>query len=247
MLLGPVGGDAHDRGAGPGEGPEVVVELARLFRAARRVVGRVEVHDDRAAGEVAQRHLVAVLVGQGERGGLVAGGEARLVVVVCQRELLLVVGPPPWHSPGPPSSRARDSGPRELGGTGLRGRLAGADRRPDPGNAGGGRTAMTHHRSHRARSTAGGPAVTDDGADPATFNRRKVYVEGAAPGVRVPFVEVTLSPTPGRETVPNDARPPLRHLGARVRSPRRAGAVAPGVDHRARGRRRARGAGPDPA
>ena len=38
--------------------------------------------------------------------------------------------------------------------------------------------------------------------DPATFNRRKVYVEGTNPGVRVPFVEVALSPTPGRE-VPN--------------------------------------------
>ncbi len=39
--------------------------------------------------------------------------------------------------------------------------------------------------------------------DPATFNRRKVYVEGTTPGVRVPFVEVSLSPTPGRESVPN--------------------------------------------
>jgi phosphomethylpyrimidine synthase len=42
--------------------------------------------------------------------------------------------------------------------------------------------------------------VSDDGADPAAFNRRKVYVEGPIPGVRVPFVEVALSPTPGRES-----------------------------------------------
>jgi phosphomethylpyrimidine synthase len=37
-------------------------------------------------------------------------------------------------------------------------------------------------------------------SDPATFNRRKVYVDGTTPGVRVPFVEVSLSPTPGPET-----------------------------------------------
>jgi phosphomethylpyrimidine synthase len=39
-------------------------------------------------------------------------------------------------------------------------------------------------------------------ADPGTFNRRKVYVEGATPEVQVPFVEVALSPTPG-QAVPN--------------------------------------------
>jgi phosphomethylpyrimidine synthase len=44
---------------------------------------------------------------------------------------------------------------------------------------------------------------TEGVAEAATFNRRKVYAENGAPGVRVPFVEVTLSPTPGRETVPN--------------------------------------------
>ncbi len=44
------------------------------------------------------------------------------------------------------------------------------------------------------------PEVTDAVSDPATFNRRKVYVDGATPGVRVPFVEVSLSPTPGPET-----------------------------------------------
>ena len=47
------------------------------------------------------------------------------------------------------------------------------------------------------------PVETQSPADPETFNRRKVYVEGATAGVRVPFVEVSLSPTPGRETVRN--------------------------------------------
>ena len=42
--------------------------------------------------------------------------------------------------------------------------------------------------------------VTDSVSDPATFDRRKVYVDGTTPGVRVPFVEVSLSPTPGPET-----------------------------------------------
>ncbi len=45
--------------------------------------------------------------------------------------------------------------------------------------------------------------VSGDEADPATFNRRKVYVEGTTTGVRVPFVEVALSPTPGGGSVPN--------------------------------------------
>src|SRR5580693_9975564 len=89
--------------------------------------------------------------------------------------------PAPGRGHGPPTG-ARDSGPRELGGTGLRGRLAGADRRPDPGNAGGGRNDM------------GVSDVSGNGADPGDFNRRKIYVEGTTAGVRVPFVEVTLSP-----------------------------------------------------
>ncbi len=47
------------------------------------------------------------------------------------------------------------------------------------------------------------PGDSDRPGDPETFNRRKVYVEGTTAGVRVPFVEVSLSPTPGREAVPN--------------------------------------------
>ncbi len=39
--------------------------------------------------------------------------------------------------------------------------------------------------------------------DEAAFNRRKVYRQGTAPGVRVPFVEVSLSPTPGPGATPN--------------------------------------------
>jgi phosphomethylpyrimidine synthase len=45
--------------------------------------------------------------------------------------------------------------------------------------------------------------IEPDDADPAPFNRRKVYKEGATPGVRVPFVEVSLSSSPGRETAAN--------------------------------------------
>ena len=56
-----------------------------------------------------------------------------------------------------------------------------------------------------ARSTAEARSGADsnDVVDPATFNRHKVYVQGPTAGVRVPFVEVSLSLTPGRETVPN--------------------------------------------
>jgi phosphomethylpyrimidine synthase len=45
--------------------------------------------------------------------------------------------------------------------------------------------------------------VSGNGADPGDFNRRKIYVEGTTAGVRVPFVEVALSPTPGGGSVPN--------------------------------------------
>src|ERR1700681_4483459 len=50
------------------------------------------------------------------------------------------------------------------------------------------------------REAAGPEAV----ADPATFNRRKVYVEGSPPEVRVPFVEVSLAPSPGAPETPNE-------------------------------------------
>jgi phosphomethylpyrimidine synthase len=43
----------------------------------------------------------------------------------------------------------------------------------------------------------GARTSSSDGEDLATFNRRKVYRDGATAGVRVPFVEVALSPTPG--------------------------------------------------
>ncbi|HXQ89916.1 MAG TPA: phosphomethylpyrimidine synthase ThiC, partial [Acidimicrobiales bacterium] len=45
--------------------------------------------------------------------------------------------------------------------------------------------------------------AAEAGADTGAFNRRKVYVTGATLGVRVPFVEVALAPTPGPEPVPN--------------------------------------------
>jgi phosphomethylpyrimidine synthase len=51
--------------------------------------------------------------------------------------------------------------------------------------------------------TGAGPGEGPASVDPASFNRRKVYVPAAMPGVRVPFVEVALSPTPGRESEPN--------------------------------------------
>jgi phosphomethylpyrimidine synthase len=56
----------------------------------------------------------------------------------------------------------------------------------------------------RDANEAGASAAAPDPEveDPATFNRRKIYVDGITPGVRVPFVEVALSPTPGLE-VPN--------------------------------------------
>ena len=54
-----------------------------------------------------------------------------------------------------------------------------------------------------ARTAVSGPAGAETGAEPDTFNRRKVYVAATSPEVRVPFVEVALSPTPGREDTPN--------------------------------------------
>ena len=57
------------------------------------------------------------------------------------RNFPATVGPPGLSGlvTRPGGTGARLGPKRELGGTGLRGRLAGADRRPDPGNAGGGR------------------------------------------------------------------------------------------------------------
>ena len=54
----------------------------------------------------------------------------------------------------------------------------------------------------RVMPAEGAHAMANTEADPGTFNRRKVYVEGATPGVQVPFVEVALSPTPG-QAAPN--------------------------------------------
>ena len=69
--------------------------------------------------------------------------------------------------------------------------------------------------------------------------RRKVYVEGAG-GVRVPFVEVALSASPGLQgTRCQPPRAAVRHLGARVGADRRPPAAARPVDHRPRRRRRA--------
>jgi hypothetical protein len=50
----------------------VVAEAAGLLRAAGRVVLRVEVDDDVLAGEVGERDLLAVLIGERERGSLLA-------------------------------------------------------------------------------------------------------------------------------------------------------------------------------
>ena len=85
--------------------------------------------------------------------------------------------------------------------------------------------------------------AAEAGADTGAFNRRKVYVTGATLGVRVPFVEVALAPTPGPGPVPNapvllyDTSGPGSIHGGSVPA-----AAARGS--RARGRRRARGAGP---
>src|SRR5579863_6865005 len=47
-----------------------------------------------------------------------------------------------------------------------------------------------------------GDTVSGDtvSGDTGAYNRRKVYAEGTTPEVRVPFVEVSLSPTPGTES-----------------------------------------------
>jgi phosphomethylpyrimidine synthase len=63
--------------------------------------------------------------------------------------------------------------------------------------------------TRQARAGEAGRNAAPDGdgapetvADPATYNRRKIYVEGATPEVRVPFVEVSLSVPPGSSAVP---------------------------------------------
>ena len=78
--------------------------------------------------------------------------------------------------------------------------------------------------------------------------RRKVYVDAARAGIRVPFVEVTLADSPGRagpDQQPGD--PALRHLGTGVGSRGGASGPTPCLDRRPFGRRRVRGAVGQPA
>ena len=65
--------DAHDVDPMTLEGGQLVVELARLLRAAWRVVLGIEVDDDLAASIRGQVDLLAVLVGQHEGRGFVSG------------------------------------------------------------------------------------------------------------------------------------------------------------------------------
>src|SRR5262249_40437220 len=60
--------DAEHDGALLGQLLALRLEALRLARAARRVVLRVEVEDDRLAGEVGERDLAALRAREGERG-----------------------------------------------------------------------------------------------------------------------------------------------------------------------------------
>ena len=71
--------DADDREPRTVELGEVVPEVARLLRAARRRRRRVAVDHQRAAAEVGQRDGVAVGIGQGEPGRGIAGGQAHVL------------------------------------------------------------------------------------------------------------------------------------------------------------------------
>jgi len=68
-------------------------------------------------------------------------------------------------------------------------------------------TDVTQARDAESHGAESHGAETDGaethGAETNAFNRRKVYRQGTTPGVRVPFVEVSLSPTPGPEPIPN--------------------------------------------
>ena len=77
MRLGGVLADAEDLVARVGERNQVVVEVAGLGRAARRIVLGVEVEDEFGALEFIEGTNVAVLVWGGERGSLVAGAQRR--------------------------------------------------------------------------------------------------------------------------------------------------------------------------
>ena len=57
-------------------GVDGVGEVAGLVGAAGRHRGRVEVHDDLAAQEAGQRHVLALVGREGEVGGRVAHGES---------------------------------------------------------------------------------------------------------------------------------------------------------------------------
>src|SRR5437868_5930898 len=66
-----VGTDAEDFSPELFELLRAVAECTGFARAARRVVARIEVKDDRAALEIGQLHFAAVVSGQRERGGFV--------------------------------------------------------------------------------------------------------------------------------------------------------------------------------
>ena len=73
MALDRVGADSEHHRLGLLEVGQLVPELARLLGASGGVVLWVEVEDDRAAREVLEGVLVAILVGEVERGCLLAG------------------------------------------------------------------------------------------------------------------------------------------------------------------------------
>ncbi len=70
VLVGAVGRDAQHGHLGPGKGPQVVVELAGLLGAARRVVPRVEVHDHRLPAKSLSETLAPSWSGRVKAGAL---------------------------------------------------------------------------------------------------------------------------------------------------------------------------------
>ena len=132
-----------------------------------------------ASGEVLERDRFAVLIGQGEGGGLVAGGE------LSHGGLPFAGGRVPPAS-GAPSCAGDHDGTNPL-----------PRERPDRGRLDDdcARRDCSHDRiDERARS--GPPPIVIRATEPPAHNRRKVYVHGAG-GVRVPYTEVALSDSPG--------------------------------------------------
>ena len=74
----------HDRLAGL-EARQVVAEGAGFLRAARRVVLRIEVQNDRLPGVVAEPVGLAVLIFQTERGRFLSGLDERPRCLLCDR------------------------------------------------------------------------------------------------------------------------------------------------------------------